>query len=144
MKLNFADVETTNFDPVPKGKYHVKATDYELREAGENAKNPGSEYYNWELTIQDGEYANRKLFTNTSLLPNALFALKGMLQSTGKWTKEELDSAEFDFDPEEVLGVSIYAVVEVTTYNGDKVNNVKGFRTYEGQKSTTSSGSVLP
>lgn len=144
MKLNFSDVETNNFDPLPKGKYHVKPTDYELKEAGENAKNPGSQYFNWTLTVQDGQYAGRKVFTNTSLLPTALFSLKGMCEATGKWTKEQLDSDDFDFEPDEIIGSSIYAVVEVTTYNGDKVNNIKGFRKYDGAASTTSKADVLP
>lgn len=145
LKVNFSDTESNSFSPIPKGKYHVKVTDYEVKEAGENAKNPGSQYINWECVVQDGAQEGRKLFTNTSLLPHALFALKGLLEATGKWSQEQLDSEDFDLEPDEVIGCDLIAVVELTKYNGDDVNNIKRFQRWNGSPSSVSTGgSVLP
>src|SRR5437588_13003186 len=107
MRVNLAGVETGN-DPVPAGRYLVKVTDCSEEEAGDKAKHPGSAYIKWELTIQSPEEMTgvidldtkesktvksqgRKLFVNTSLLPNALFAFKGILESSGHYSKEDLD-----------------------------------------------------
>ena len=116
IKVNFEDVEVTDFEALPAGTYHVKITDGEIKESGPDSKNPGAEYINWELTIQDGEYESRKLWTNTSLLAHALFSLKGMFAATGKWTKQELSAPGFEFDIDDAIGLSLKVRVTQRMY----------------------------
>ncbi len=129
LHVNMTDVEVTDFEPIPAGKYHVVITDGELKESGPNSKNPGSEYIKFELTVQEGEYENRKLWVNASMLPHALFTLKGLLDACGFETDGELD-----FEIDDVIGRECVVRVSVqparTLPDGREVdaqNTVKGF-----------------
>jgi len=124
MRVNFTDVESTTFEAIPKGTYKAKITDGEIRESGPNAKNPGAQYINWEFTIQEGEYTSRKQWLNTSLLPQALFSLKGLLEATGRFTQDQLDG-DLDFEIEDVLGSDVVIVVNTREYEGEMRNDVK-------------------
>ena len=142
--INFADTGDLEFGTLPPGRYHVKVTEGEMRESGPNSKNPGSQYINWELTVQDGDYEGRKLWTNTSLLPHALFGLKALLLSTGKWDNTQLADS-MDFEINDVLGASVVATVANRDYNGEQRNDVKRFAPYDAAKfSSESSNNLLP
>lgn len=138
IRVDFTGVETGNYKPIPAGTYHAKITGGELREAGENAKHPGSSYINWEFTIQDGEHEGRKQWMNTSLLPEALFGLKGLLEATGKFDV----NGPLDFDIESCIGCDVKIKVRVKTYKGEQQNEVKRVISMTDDDSTTSS--VLP
>jgi hypothetical protein len=123
------------FDALPSGRYVVKVTDGELRTSGENAKHTGSEYINWELTVQTGEYEGRKVWQNTpwshgtcecgDWKAGALIGLKSLLTATGIWTDEQLNADDFDFEIDEVIGADVKAVVALGEYQGEATNNVK-------------------
>jgi hypothetical protein len=103
IKVNFTDTATygnssLGLDPLPTGKYHVAITDGEIRESGPNSKNPGSQYINFEFTVQSGDYEGRKVWANASLLPHALYTIKGILEALGY----ETTGNELDFDRNEV------------------------------------------
>lgn len=127
MRINLSGV-TSDFEPIPSGKYRCKITDGEIKEAGPNAKFPGSEMILWELTVQQGDYEGRKVFSNTTLLPHALFGLHNMLLATGKWDKEDLDVEDFDFEIDQVVGSDVIALVVQQLYDGEMRNSVKRLR----------------
>ena len=79
LRVNFTGVSVGDTEAKPNGWYHVAVSDVEVKKAGEKAKNPGAEYWQYELTIQSGELTGRKFWTNANLMPNALFTLKGMM-----------------------------------------------------------------
>ena len=62
----FADVEDA-FAPLPPGTYDAVVFKGELKEAGEQAKNPGSQYIAWEFNILNEGFEKRKAWMNTSL-----------------------------------------------------------------------------
>jgi hypothetical protein len=136
IRVNMSDVgEGSGIrDPLPSGKYHVKVTDGELKEAGENAKNPGSEYISWEFTVQDGEYEDRKVWSNTSLLPQARFALKGLLEAVGQDA-----GGEVAFDIDDLIGEDLIVQVkkmpkrtnQETGEEYDERNDIKGYGKYD-------------
>ncbi len=74
------------------GKFRVRVTDVDLR-TSKSEKNPGSKYLNWTFTIQSGKYADRNVWYMTSLLPQALFGLKGLAAASGEYTEEELEGS---------------------------------------------------
>lgn len=92
-RLNLNEVEKKDFTPIPAGRYAFRITDGEIREAGPNAKNPGSQYINWELTVSEGEFEGRKVWTNTALLDNSLWRLVQLMESADRY-KEEIDTEE--------------------------------------------------
>jgi len=126
------------FAVLPAARYITKVTDGEVRSSGPNAKHPGSEYINWELTVQGGEYEGRKVFTNTPIghgecdcsdwKAGAYIGIKSLLAATGNWDEAALASDDFDFEIDDVLGSDVKAVVSVSKYDGDDVNNVRKIR----------------
>ena len=86
-KINFSEQEASSealdFTPVPTGKYECRVTDIELRECGPNSKNPGKPYWAIEFTVQDGEFENRKFWTNAMLFEGALYTTAQLLKATG-------------------------------------------------------------
>lgn len=148
-RVNLADTEVGEVEAKPNGWYHVAVTDCEVKEAGENAKNPGSEYINYELTIQVGEYKNKKFWVNASLLPQALFTLKGMMQSSGKYTADQLNSGELEFEPDDLVGSHMMARNAQREYQNEMRDNIRSFKPI-GEKSAnvttakSASNSLLP
>ena len=131
--VNFAEVPDSDFSAIPPGKYHVKITGGEMRETGPNSKNPGAQYINWELTVQEGEQENRKLWTNTSLLPHALFSLKGLLLAAGV---VEADAAResLDFEIADLVSKSVVVTVGAREFQGETRAEVKRFMPYNPNK----------
>jgi hypothetical protein len=161
VRLNFTDQEkygqeSTGRDPLPTGKYHVAITDVDVRFSGPNAKNPGSEYWAIEFTVQSGQYEGRKLWTNATMLPHALYTIKGILEAIGYETiGEELDVEPDDlFNKELVVRAIVKQAGKVKRADGSEVdvderNEVKSFYRLDDKKSgaksgATSGGSLLP
>lgn len=149
MRVDLSGTET--FEVIPSGRYQAKVTDGEIRASGPSAKHPGSEYINWEFTIQLGDYEGRKQWTNTPIghgecdcndwKSGALFGLNNLLAATEIWSKEELDSDEFDFEIADIIGSDVSIAVATEKYMGDDVNNVKRVRPpYVGEETE----SLLP
>ena len=143
--IDFTDVKGGDFDAIPAGVYNIAVTDWSKTETKNAGKIPaGTPGINWEFTIQDGEFENRKLWTNHWIHPNTLGFLKTFLLKTGRYTEEELES-QFDLDPDRLVGAEMQAVVIVRQYKGDDRNEIKKFRAAgEDSSSTSSSGSMLP
>ena len=133
MRINLSEIEDRSFEALPAGKYIVEFSDYEMRETKDKPENKlpaGTPMINWEMTVissKDGDetYKGRKLWTNTILHERTLFNLKGILKACG-WTDESL-AEEIDFEPEQVVGHQVLAVVAVRQYQGDDTNDVKRF-----------------
>jgi hypothetical protein len=106
ISVDLSDVGDVSGKPPPEGRYAVVVSNFEEREAGDQAKNPGSAYISWELTVIRGEHEGRKFFQNTSLLPQALFGLKQLLLATEDWTEEDLNG-QLTFDPTDIVGKEI-------------------------------------
>lgn len=147
LKVNFADVNDSQFEAKPKGWYKVKITDCDVRETSEKAKNPGHEYLNLELTVQEGDYAGQKFWV--SLFPTiekALGIVKGFMRATARWSDDELNSNELDlgsweefYDRMEGAELMIYNKPE--EYNGDLQDRVKpNYKPVEGATVDTTKG----
>jgi len=142
MKVNFTDVEVSNFEPLPSGWYTVAVTDGEIRESGPASKNPGAEYIHWEYTVQEGDSANRKVWDNTSMLPQALFSLKGLLAATGRFSDDQING-ELDFEIDDVVGATLQVRVAQREHDGNIYNDVKGYKAV-GEKVSAGKSSLLP
>ena len=128
--VDISGVEAGGFEAIPAGQYHVAITDGELKESGPNAKNPGAEYIAWEFTVQGGEHDGRKLWSNTSMLPQALFGIKGLLAAVGH------PAANGSFDTSEIIdectGLECIVVVKKRLYEGDYKNEIKSYKPVDG------------
>jgi hypothetical protein len=149
--IDLSNVEGgSSYDPLPANQYHVAVTDVEVKESGPNSKNPGSLYLAWEFTVQSGEFEGRKLWTNTSLLPQALFGLKGLIAACPNSGLDPNGTLDLEEVTSELMGQDVCAVVTLKTkpaeyaqYEGEKQNNIKAFKPM-GQMKAGKSASMMP
>ena len=124
------DFTSTNDDPIPAGAYNAVVAGVEEKVAGENAKNPGSKMLLWTFEVQEPpEFSGRKLWVNTSLLPQALFTLRNLLRAVDPDNASDYDS-ELEFEPEDFVGRGLtLEVIQKKHYQDDTrmVNEVKKF-----------------
>jgi hypothetical protein len=132
-KINFAEVESSTFEPLPEGNYSVVVDRVEVRES----KSSEHFYLNWELEVTDEDHENQRLWMITSLSPKAAFRLKDVFLALGVIDGEE-DAFEMEWDDQvevtpkegpllinpEVDGLAAIAVVQNEMYNGKEQNRV--------------------
>ncbi len=112
LRINFTGVEVKDFEPLPKGTYHCKITDGEVKDTkdGPSDKNPSGQYINFELTVQPPHaLADRKTWKTAPLAGDGVSILKGILAATGRFTDEALDG-ELNFKITDVLSADVLAV----------------------------------
>jgi len=78
MQIDFTNVEVRDFTPIPPAWYECIVDSCEIRKSA-----AGNQFIAWQFRIVDGEYKNRVLFHNTSLVATALWNLKGLLENLG-------------------------------------------------------------
>lgn len=132
-KINFAEVESSSFEPLPEGNYEVVVDRVEVRES----KSSEHYYLNWELEVTDEDYENQRLWMITSLSPKAMFRLKDVFLALGVIEGDE-EGFELEWDDQvevtpkegplltspEVDGLAAIAVVHNEVYNGKEQNRV--------------------
>lgn len=90
--INFSDVDS--FEPMPGSEwYGVEIDKVEVREN----KDGDALYLNWELTVVDGDYENRKLWMITSLKDTARRRLKKAFTQLGVLDNDD-DEIEIEYD----------------------------------------------
>lgn len=161
LHVNFSDQEAgseaLDFEALPSGKYYCRVTDIELKEVGQDSKNAGKNYWAIEFTVQDGEYENRKLWTNAMLFEGALYTLVQLLKATGH--EDAIATGDIP-DADEFLSKEVMLNVKKLrdTYRENRdgsdepmwKNEVKGIKAYEGAKTEAPSkaskgkGTLLP
>jgi hypothetical protein len=113
-------------EPVPEGPYIVAITDGKLKPTKAGDK----EMIAWEFTVQEGEFAGRKLFTNSVLTDECLWSLMALCEAAGK----PIPKGELDFDPLDYFGCQLVVNAIQKEYpegSGKMTNNVNSFAAYE-------------
>lgn len=134
-RIDFTDVPDSG--SLPASDYVVKVTGGEQR-LGKASNQP---YINWEFTVQDGEFAGRHCWTNTTLQGDGLqYGLKPFLKALGF----EL-AGDFDFkidEDDEGDGPAMVGRELIVTLRGKKDDpsetEVKKF------KAVDAAASILP
>lgn len=134
VKINFAEVE--GFTQLEKGKYHFAVTDGEVKETSPESKHPEVDFWNLELTVQDGPKEGEKEFMNIMLPPYEPFTLVSLLRATvgqHDWTDEDVQNGEFEVELDDLLGLEFVANVAPQKGNED-YNNVSRIKPYDPDK----------
>jgi hypothetical protein len=133
LRVNFSEKEASSearsVEVLPRGNYHVKCTDGEVKECGPNSKNPGKEYWHLEFTVQSGPYASRKVWTNVMLFSGALYSLVQIMKAMGFTITEgemEVPDLEDIIDQEFIVGVTKRKATE----EYDESNEVRSFKAF--------------
>lgn len=128
VRIDFSTV--TTFQPIPAGTYDavvfsadiVKPKDYDAKKkAGEDAWLMVA----WQFEVSGGSHAGRRLFTNTSLAPKALFRLQELLVELG-YSADAIESAVLSGkDVKRTIGQACRVAVDIEEYDGQDRNRVK-------------------
>lgn len=94
VNLDFSDSVDLDFAPIPAGRYRVRVSSIDIRQS----KSSQFQYVNWEMEVDAGDYVGRKLWTNTSFSPKALWKLKETLIAFGEDPQALAGEIEVDFD----------------------------------------------
>src|SRR3990172_7151867 len=113
--ITFDLTKTKSFEAIPEGTYDAEVVTCEERETDE--KNP---YIFWEFSLK-GEYEDRKVWLNTSLLPQSLWNLTRVLEALG--LDVDHDGLN-EFEPEEMETLSCRVKVTQEAFNGSTKNRV--------------------
>lgn len=122
VRVNFSD--TQSFEHPPVGAYQVEVTGFEERESEKGEFN----YWNWELTITEGDFAGGKMWIITSFSPKASFKLLETLIAFGADEEELRSSGDLNLDDEfaeQFIGAECLATVTMQSYNGERNPRVK-------------------
>lgn len=95
---------------VPEGNYHAKVKEVTL-EDGQQAQ-----YLKWvfELIDADEKVNGQKVYTNTSLAPQALWNLRNLLETMGVETPDD----EMELELEEYVGLELIVRIEHEDFEG--------------------------
>jgi hypothetical protein len=118
VKVDFTGVEVNSFD-VPDGPYVFNVAAVTQKKSQES----GQFYLSWELKVDDGPYKGRKVWDNTSLQPQALWKLRGMLEAMGM----DIEDGEFEIDLEEMQGQLVGGEVVNEKYQGKDKPRIAGY-----------------
>lgn len=141
IKVNMTEQEASSAprENLPAGNYLVAVTDGSLAQS-KSTKNAGKPYYSLTLTVQDGKYAGRNIYTNVMCFDGALYSIVQMLkaldvpfqgQTFHVPDHEEMEIPELDW----FLGKEFVVQVKITPARKDPAtgkeydarNDVKGW-----------------
>lgn len=117
-KLDFTGVETGG-KAVPDGNYLAEVVSVEEKEGNES----GEPYLAWKWKILEGPGKGATVYDNTSLQPQALWRLRGMLESMGF----DVPDGAMDFDEQDCIGEQCILEITNEKYNGKDKPRVSGF-----------------
>jgi len=129
MKINFADAEVREFEPLPTGRHVSKLT---AATYVPESKRSGEPAVAWEFTVDGGEFDGRKGFLNTSLQAQSLWSTQRVLMALGM-SKEEVNGLDWDTDDpgkiqedlEVLLGSPCIIVIGHEMFEGTKRQRVR-------------------
>jgi len=127
-KIDMSDVGE-GFEPIPAGAYPVVITT--IKQSEEDGPS-GYPYLILEMTVSDGEFENRKLWTNLSMSPKAAFKVKEFCLAAG--VDEDELAGEFEFEPDDYEGAALEVAVKQESYEGVVRNRVTNFIVPEDQE----------
>lgn len=121
-----SEAESSSFDALPPGPYVAKLTQV----ITDRPDGPSGPYWVWEFdVVAPDEYANRKLWANTSLSDKASWKLKEMFDAFGYTTDTDTD----DLISETVKLMVSQAPITKGTRAGEIGNNVDRVLAYDGE-----------
>lgn len=108
---------------VPEDDYIVQVDEVEVRTSDDS----GQDYLSFTFEISEGDHKGKKLYHNCSLQPQALFNLRGVLESLGM----DVPDGPMDLDPADLVGLSCSVAVQHEDYKGKTKARIVEFRPEE-------------
>jgi hypothetical protein len=122
LRVNLSNVEERV--KVPEGEHPMKVLEVSSEE-GQNGT-----YLKWKFLITDGEAESGIVYYNTSLLPQALWNLKGLLRAL----QYDIPDDEFELPLDEFVDLECVGLIEHELYDGKKQSRLSDFWPLEKAK----------
>jgi len=123
LSLDFTGVESGG-KAVPDGSWLAEVISVEEKEGQDS----GAPYLKWKWKVLKGPGKGGTVYDNTSLQPQALWKLRGLLESLGFKVPE----GAMDFDPDDVVGELATLVIVNEDYNNKPQPRVTAVSGAEG------------
>jgi hypothetical protein len=123
MVINLDEVQEQSFEALPKGTYSaaIEKLDYQL------SKSSGKPMWNVQLSVTDGPYSGRKLFTFVSFSEKALPGTKAAI----KVIAPNLLSGNFNprevAESQDLIGTEVRVRVGIQEYEGTDRNRIQAW-----------------
>lgn len=124
VNVDFTGVESGQ-KKIPEGTYSVS-----LDEATIEKSSGGNNYIKMVFSVVEGKFKGSKLYHNCSLLPQALFNLKQVLQALGL----DVPDKAYDLNLREILGLTCEVEVVHEAYEGKTKSVISEFISPEGDE----------
>ena len=153
LTVDLSDVESYGggFKPLPRNWYKVVVSDWEEVEVKPTAKKfpPGTPGTKWELTVDEGDYENRKLWLTHWHHEISYPFLKNFLQATGRFDESEFKGLNINDAREKAIGATVMVRVVVRPAKGDydesnEIKSVQAVGSDVGSNSGGSANKLLP
>ena len=109
LSLNFKGVKT--FKTIPEGSYVVEVVAATMEESSK-----GNDMIKWEFEVAEGPHKGAKLWYNSTITDDSLWALRQVLDALG----QDVPDGEMDIDLEELVGCQAGVGVLHDTYEGKR------------------------
>ena len=123
MPLRTINMSGSEYTIVPAGKYKVLLSSYEDKES-QGEKTFGEPMITWKFTISEGEQEGKPLYYSCVLTDGKNFSLHRLLRASGIYDAKKINSDNFKFDPDKLLGLGFVAEV----IHKDGYANIKSLR----------------
>lgn len=117
--------EQGEFQPLPKGRYHVRIEKVETKKTQNN-----DPMVNVQYKVKDGEFRDRILFENIVFQENIMGRTKHFLHVIGQPYEGEIEVNTGSW-----LDQNLIVSVDIKEYEGRKSNEVKGHDFYDFNES---------
>lgn len=131
IEIDFEGVEAGG-KVVPDDVYDVEVADVTEEESGD-----GNPYLKWKFKITEGDCKGSVLFDNTSLQPQALWRLKGLLECLG----EDVPDSVMKMDISEYIGTEMQVTVVNESYEGKERPKVSEYGPAGGKRKSSKKAS---
>ena len=118
ISVDFEGVETGGGSNVPGGEYAAS-----IASAEEVESSTGNPMIKWVVEITNGRQKGKKLYHNTSLLPQSLWNLRGLLHACGLETPD----SSYDLDLDEVEGAEVGIGVTIGQHEDNDQSRISDF-----------------
>lgn len=122
--------EGGDFSPIPAGEYLVEIKSAEIK----NTKAGNGQYINCRFDVVEGDFAKRVLFAIINIKNPSEVAEKIGRAQLGEIMRANSIATLQDTD--QLIGATMIVRVVIGEYNGEKKNEIKGYK--------AASGSVMP
>lgn len=129
LSVDFSGVESGG-KAVPDGAYEV-----EVVEVTEEESSEGNPYLKWKFRVTEGPSKGAAIYDNTSLQPQALWRLKGLLEVLGV----EVPDSSMDLDLSDYVGSTLTITVANEEYQGKDRPKVASYGGEASESSSTQS-----